>query len=341
MVDEGTVFRKIQQIPKTGSYLLTLPKDWCEGHSLVKGDRVELQIEDESILITLPQQKKRNQNSVTVNFHQDIKSDIVSLSRTLLKYYLGGYEQIIIEEIPLDGQIRYQLELSIDELTRKLDGCSTNKFDKIFELNINPQSRTPQDLLKELYTIAKEMVSRVLVLVKSYDATNAKILIQRENEADKIYFSIVRTLKNLLKYPNVRYDIDFELTNSLEYRMVASRFEHLADAAEAIAIAYQEDESASEIDSSEVISATYYQNLSAEARSGFNDLASEIEIGLEQAYYSFVESDETQAVTLSAKGREKLKHLEKIKTYNIHPLLLSLFEEAIESIMDILELVTE
>ena len=71
----------------------------------------------------------------------------------------------------------------------------------------------------------------------------AEDIILRDEDADKEYFRIVRTLKQILRDPILANElfpssdgVSFSIVDSLDFRMIATYLENLADSAELLAI---------------------------------------------------------------------------------------------------------
>jgi len=323
------------QKDSSGSFQLILPKEWCVANNLKHQDEVELQIDrvaPHTILIQLPGEEFKTHVSELVINDRELKSG-QARRRAVLGGYLQGYETIKLINVSRKSQQRLKIRKDLQELTFKLDGCSINEEQSIFELTVASGLQSPIDLLEKLYSTTKLMFKDVFVAYTTHDLILAKDLIERDDQADKLYFSIVRNLRLILREPFRLSGRDFQLVDTLDYRMLASNLENLCDSVEVVAEALRGEEDHEHISSSDI------DQLTKKEKQRIEVIGQELADAFHTAYNYYKTDDEEAAVIMSAKRPEMEKYSEELMEIGVHTSLLEVVDEAKDTIVDLLELV--
>lgn len=326
------MIRRVQQIGNKGSFILTLPKNWCQENEVGHGSELELSIDkirERSVLITLPKNlDKPEQLEIEIPF-SDL-TDQRMIGRTILGRYLDGYDVIKITEIPNDRKL--EVRKSIKALILKLYvSRETDIVDKSIEIHVSKEIISPLTVMDDLFIKAKEMISDAVVAFFDSDYELADDIVQRDEDADKLYFYIVRTLKKIFRDPIMgseyfKHDekTNLDLIDALDLRMIASYLENLADSAEALALA--------------TLDGIFIKDgkMDKDLRRTFNQLSR----FFERSYASYQTNDPTRAITILDETKELSKLVEK-KYVNAPLPVKNTLNELIECIIDIADLVGE
>ncbi len=324
------ITRKVQQIGEDTSFILTLPKTWCKINGITKGLALDISLDQEEegpLLITSSKSAKDQKKYIELPFSPLFESD--TLSRAILQRYLDGFEIIKIINVPKSGKNKLKAKEQIDQLVHKLYG-SEFQYGK-FEIQVSNEIVSPRSILQEMFEMTNKMVEdSVNAYVKQDDnlVLEVKIL---ENEVDKLYFHIVRTVKSLLRDPIVGTKVfvsdEFTLLESLDLRMIASYLENLADSAENVANLVQ-------------ISETQVPfNKTIEEK--LINLTKGITNNLDKSFRYFQDNDYDKAVVTLPTARRFLPRIEKLRSTKIHLDVIRILEDAVECIIDICDLVGE
>jgi AbrB family looped-hinge helix DNA binding protein len=227
--------RKIQ---KTGSssYIVTLPKDWIDSMGLKSGDYV-LIYEHEGKLIITPPKLETSMLSGEIKVLKPVSNEEVF--RLLVAMYLSGYSNITItfdEKIP-------ELAKRISEIknTARIKLAGIEVVDETYnsivmkillDLKELPLSRA----LRRLHLIVNNMLLDALKAFHNRDTGLAEAVLQRDDEADRFHFMIVRQLA--LALLDIRIMHELGIANPVEainYRIIARNLERIADHAVNIA----------------------------------------------------------------------------------------------------------
>lgn len=329
------MIRKVQQIGDKGSYILTLPKEWCNKHNIKRGSELELELEPErtekgSLSITLPgQQSNKGKSEIKISF--DDLVDQRMIGRSILGRYLNGYEIIKVTDIPENKKL--EVRKAIKALIQKLYvSRETEIINNSIEIHVSSELISPITVIEDLFIKSRNMVIDSVNAYFEGDVELAEDVILRDEDADKLYFYIVRTLKKILRDPQTSSELfsgtegsDFSIEDSLELRMIATYLENLADSAEMLA-------------------KTTLVKIAIPTTSRKNkeiiQIFSRLIRMLNRSFESFKEDDQTKAIMILDEIKELKRKVQK-KFENSDPALRNILNEITECIIDIADLVGE
>ncbi len=227
--------RKIQ---KTGSssYIITLPKDWIDTMGLRSGDYVLVYEHEGKLVITPPKvEAKRRIGEIRVIEPVDNEE----IFRVLVAMYLAGYDTIKVGFNPEIKGLAKRLSDLKNYARIKLAGLEVvdESYDTItmkilLDLRELPLIRA----LRRLHLIVNNMLKDSIEAFYRNDKGLADAVIQRDDEADRFHFMIVRQLALALLDIRIMYEL--KINNPVEtinYRIVARNLERIADHAVNIA----------------------------------------------------------------------------------------------------------
>lgn len=321
----------------TGSFILNVPKEWCNTHKLQPGSEVQLYIDElaPGTILIQTGQSTATTNLAEINLDDREHKTRQARRRAILGGYLEGYNAIRLGHVSRKSKERLDIREDIMNLSQKLDGCSVSEDSTSFELTMVTTVKSPLELLERLYNTTREMFSDVFRAYLEFEEDLSKDIVQRDDGADKLYFAIVRMLKIILKQPFQTSTSDFKLEDVLDYRMVSSQLENLADAAEYVAQAIlginNEDH--------QNISSDESSQLTKKQRNRITAIADVLSDTLDEAYTAYRENDEPTAVRMAQRRNEMEEYHRELADFGVHSSLLHVIDEAKETIVDLLELV--
>ncbi len=221
--------RKVQ---KTGSssYIVTLPKDWIDTVGVKPGDYV-LVYEHEGKLIIMPPKVEEMSRIGEIRVLEPVDNN--EIFRVLVAMYLAGYDTI---KISFNQKIK-DLAKRISELKNKAriklaglevvdESYNTITMKILLDLRELPLIRA----LRRLHLIVNNMLKDAIDAFYKKDLGLAEAVIQRDDEADRFHFMIVRQLA--LALLDIRLMYELKISNPVEtinYRIVARNLERIAD----------------------------------------------------------------------------------------------------------------
>ena len=188
-------FRKIQFTGRS-SYIISLPKKWVKEHGLSQGDVVPLLVNPDGSITIFPKEPKEVSEKKVLTISREYSPDMAV--RLVISAYIQGYDVLEIhlaEEMPL-----YKVKLR--KVLQSLPGVEI--------ILDEPQRMVAKSLLDEEEVNLTELLNRIHSLIMSM-LGDLELLVQNpgeeeilndindlENELDRFYFLIIRTVNRIL-----------------------------------------------------------------------------------------------------------------------------------------------
>ncbi len=227
--------RKIQ---KTGSssYIVTLPKEWIDMMGLKSGDYVLIYEHEGKLIITSPK-AEAGQLSGEIHIKEDI--DNQEIFRVLVAMYLAGYDNIAVtfsSNIPnlarRISELKNMARIKLAGIEVVDETYNSILFKILLDLKELPLIRA----IRRLHLIVNGMLNDALNAFIKKDKELAAAVIQRDDEADRFHFMIVRQLALALLDIKIMYELGISNpVEAINYRIVVRNLERIADHAVNIA----------------------------------------------------------------------------------------------------------
>jgi len=192
-------FRKIQFTGRS-SYIISLPKKWVREHDLKQGDVVPLVINPDGSITIFPKEPKETSERKVLKISREFSPDMAI--RLVISAYIQGYDVLEINlagEMPIyKVKIRKVLqslpgvEIILDEPTRIVAKSLLDED----EVNLS-------ELLRRVRSIVLSMLGDLELIVAGSNDEIRRDIYDLENELDRFYFLIIRTVNRLLSRHNV------------------------------------------------------------------------------------------------------------------------------------------
>ncbi len=215
------MIRKIQKIGN--SYYIALPQDWIKNFNLSKSSEVEVRVSNNGELILIPSGIKRGGKEANLEYDE-------SIERKILSYYLMGYNTIRI--LNKESFKPEQREIVL-KIARKLSGLeivdeSSNLI--VLQSLIDEGSLDPITILFRINSISSTMYLDSIKLTTK-DEKILSVIIERDEEVDRLYFLLVRQLRSLLINPSLLSKLGLSLVDCLDLRIASHFLEKIGDEA--------------------------------------------------------------------------------------------------------------
>ncbi|MDQ1278875.1 MAG: hypothetical protein QG670_135 [Thermoproteota archaeon] len=214
-------FRKVQETG--GTFLISLPRDWAKRRGLVKGSILSVIERENGCLLIDPQYKLEKSVEVTTIVPSPyIEREIAG------KYLLGS------DVIRIESNVRLSTGVSerVRETVRSLIGLEIVEEDAhqiTLQCLLDPISFPPEKILRREYLFASSMHKDALSSLLEHDISLAKMVVERDDEVDRLFFLIVRLLRTAVLNPGLSEKMSLSPIECLDYRLVASHIESIAD----------------------------------------------------------------------------------------------------------------
>jgi phosphate transport system protein len=221
------ILRKIQTI--SGTYFLSLPKTWIQQQRLAKGDVLTiLPRSDGRLIIETPSKNAQPTTRTTI-------APSPMMERILTANYLLGYDVIeVTDDSRLPAEIYTRIRRSIQRLVG-MEIVEENASRIVIHCLLESAALPPERIVRRQHLLAHSMLRDVLTALQERDATLAHAIVDRDNEVDRLYFLLVRLLRTIIRQPSLSDTLAFSPIECLDFRLMASYIEAIADYAQTIA----------------------------------------------------------------------------------------------------------
>ncbi|MCW4028150.1 MAG: hypothetical protein NWE92_00675 [Candidatus Bathyarchaeota archaeon] len=216
--------RKIQQTP-TGTFFVCLPRGWAKENGLQKGTLVNLEVTSDGKLLVEP--------------HSDAEPAVKVatlgvgpyLSREIVGRYLLGYDTINIEaKDRIDAIARNIVKSTASSLAGLEIVEETSCRISLQSIAQQPFGFLPQKILQRNHGLVAGMIRDVSTSFITGDLELARSVVSRDNESNRLYFLLVRTLRTIIQNPRLSDKLGITPIECLDYRLAASLIEGIGDA---------------------------------------------------------------------------------------------------------------
>jgi phosphate uptake regulator len=230
--------RKVQKVGYS-TLIVSLPKDWVEEVSLKQGDIVSFRRESDGGITVYPGLTKERENHRYI-IDADLCDGANLLTRIITANYLTGHDTI---------QITSKKELSsrhleeVRAVSRRLTGLGiVEQTLKSVTLQsfVDPTKFPIYGLMRRLQIILSSMLEQAVKSVVEGRVAMADEVLHMEEEADRIYWMIIRQLLLAVLDRRVAKEVGIEgPMHVVGNRVIAKSLEQMADSAAHVALEAQ------------------------------------------------------------------------------------------------------
>lgn len=291
------------------SYVLTLPYEWLEKHSLGRGDTLYVSENQDMLYISLP--KERANKKASINFDG---KPLKIFRRELISFYLKNYQYIEIKGKNILEHLN-EVRLILEKLS-SLEIVEIREESILLKDLTNPAQLNLEEIIDEMVELGKAHFNELL---KAKSNNKEYFLSNLDVNINKLSF---------LAYKAINSNLD-ELTNpsqakcSIHYWRIVQSFEHMGDIVKRIA--------------------RYLKDVDEEQSHYLNETISDV-----KAYYEFVTSllkadkgnMENNLKLNQDKKQSLLKEIEMLRdkfegNLNLYLVITQLLKDIIGSLEDV------
>jgi len=202
------------------SYIISLPKEWVIENSIEPGDTVFVNI-GKRVLIVSPETEISERKEALIEGERNPSM----LSRKIISYYLAGYTRIMVKT---EGQGRSGIVSALKSLigAEILEDSGESVWIEIF---VDEKRFKISELLEKMANTVYSMMDDFQRCITEFDRERLEILIQREQEVDRLYFLILRLLKSAIRFSDIADSMGTYPKEILGMRIVLKNVERVAD----------------------------------------------------------------------------------------------------------------
>lgn len=224
--------RKVQLSGGT-TYTVSLPKAWAQEHSIEAGALVSLHPNDDgSLLVELTSSDRIEQRSVTVDIGH---TDTEALQEQLVALYTVGVDAVVLRDPSgHDRDRRMAIESAIGGMSGFELLESTDTRIRVVNL-IGADNVDIRKTALRLRLVILSIHRDAMTAIATADTTLADRVIQRDDEADKLFLMVTRHFRRALLDLREVELLGESRERLFEYYYVCRQFERIADHAVKIA----------------------------------------------------------------------------------------------------------
>ena len=214
--------RKVQRT-SGGTFFVCVPKEWAERSGLQRSSVVAVSEMADGRLCIDPKYDVEHVPRVAVVRPSPY------LDREIVGKYLLGYDVIRVEAkdriSPVDRERVKQASSGLVGLEIIEEDYSKIVMQCLLELSTFP----PEKVLRREYSIASDMHRDAVTALVEGDVHLAKNVVARDNEVNRLYFLLVRSLRTVVQNPGLSEKLGVLPIDCLDYRLMASLVESIGD----------------------------------------------------------------------------------------------------------------
>lgn len=158
-----------------------------------------------------------------------------TLDREIEEKYLLGYDVIQVEsQTVLHSEVRDDVKSILKNLVG-LEIVEEDARKIVIQCLIEPSLLAPEKIIRRLHLMTKAMQQDAMAAFANCDHKLAKTVVERDEEVDRLYFLLVRILRNALTDLSTAERIHASPVDCLDYRVLGSLIEHFGDYGASIA----------------------------------------------------------------------------------------------------------
>jgi len=227
--------RKVQSVGYS-TLVVSLPKNWVDEVGLKKGDIIGFLREEDGSLRLIPEARLSSGEKDIAIVNADSCEVESLLTRIITGCYIRGFDTIqIISKTELKPHHLREIRKTTNRLTGM--GIVEQTMRKVtIQSFVDPTKFPMEGLLRRLHVIALSMQDIAMEALLKGRPELAKEVIRMEEEANGIYWLIIRQLILALEDINISKKIGLAFPRSIGNRVIAKCLEEMADYAENIAV---------------------------------------------------------------------------------------------------------
>jgi phosphate uptake regulator len=217
---------ELRRVQRTsgGTFFVCLPKDWAERSRLDRSSLVSLSETADGRLIVDAKYSEERAPKIVV-----IKPNTPLIEREITGKYLLGYDIIRVEA--KDRMSTEDREL-IKQVSSRLIGLEIIEEDYskiVLQCLLEPSAFPPDKILQREQSIVLSMHRDAVTALIEGDVHLATNVIARDNEANRLYFLLVRVLRTVIQNSGLSEKLGISPLDCLDYRLSASLVEAIGD----------------------------------------------------------------------------------------------------------------
>lgn len=226
--------RKVQ-LAGGSTFTVSLPKQWASEHNIEAGDQLRLHPhKDGSLLVRGESDQTTEKGDTTARVTIDHRSQ-TDIIRTVQALYSVGYD---VSTLTGRNSLDTRTRRTISTVVRRLIGLEVveeTESRMILRALLNPADVSIRQTVIQLQLVALSMQHDAVTALETGDTELAKHVIERDNEADRLFWIVDRHFQRALSDLQEVDRLGVDRPEFFGYYTTARNLERVADHAEKVA----------------------------------------------------------------------------------------------------------
>ncbi len=211
-----------------GTLLISLPKNWVRKNGITKGSTIAVDELSERKLVVQPMGDVRPKpKEIVVEYP---KEDLTYVINDVTGAYLLGYEIIRIQgKKSIGREERSKMKSTIGRLIG-LEIMDEDSKKITLQYLLEPSAVDPERIVRRMGNIIDGMIGDTAEGIMTRDSRILSLVAERDDEVDRLYFLLVRTIRTATIDPEVAERYRLSPVEVLDLRVLASYLESVGDA---------------------------------------------------------------------------------------------------------------
>jgi phosphate uptake regulator len=211
-----------------GTLLVSLPKAWTRKNGIRKGSTVAVEELSARKLMVRPIEGAEDKpREVSLEYTGE---DLPGLMNDVTGAYLFGYDVIRLwGKKVFTREDRQNLKDTISRLVG-LEIMDEDSKHITVQFLLEPSAIVPERVVRRMSGIIEGMIKDIAEGVSKNDRKLLSLVAERDDEVDRLYFLLVRTIRAATISPEIAENYGLQAVDVLDYRVLASFLESVGDA---------------------------------------------------------------------------------------------------------------
>jgi phosphate uptake regulator len=211
-----------------GTLLVSLPKAWARKNGVKKGSTVAVdELSGRKLIIRPIEGGEDRPREVSLEYTGD---DLVTVTNDITGAYLYGYDVIRLwGKKVISREDRARLKDTLSRLIG-LEIMDEDSKQITVQFLLEPSAINPERIVRRMSGIIEGMIKDTGEAVGGNDQKLLSLVAERDDEVDRLYFLLVRTIRTASIHPEIAETYGLLAVDVLDYRVLASFLESVGDA---------------------------------------------------------------------------------------------------------------
>ncbi|MDG6898252.1 MAG: phosphate uptake regulator PhoU [Nitrososphaerota archaeon] len=211
-----------------GTLLVSLPKSWARKNGVEKGSTLSVdELSGRKLLIRPIEDAAERPSQVEVEYPRE---DLALVVNDITGAYLLGYDLIrVIGRKVIAREDRALFKSTIGRLVG-LEIMGEDSKQITIQFLLEPSAVDPEKIVRRMASILEGMIRDTSEAILSRDKRLLSLVAERDDEVDRLYFLLVRTVRTAIIHPEVAERYRLSPVDVLDFRVLASFLESIGDA---------------------------------------------------------------------------------------------------------------